>query len=64
MKIVITQPTRHDGKRYQPGDSLDIERAAGTALVKAHAAQEADPEATAKAKADADAKAKADQSAP
>ena len=67
MKIAILHPTRHDGKRLQPGDTVDIDRDAAKALIDAGAAEPADPKAAAKAKADADAaaaaKAKADAAA-
>jgi len=58
MKIAILHPTRHDGKRLQPGDTVDIDRGAAAALIDAGAAEAADPRA-AKTKADADAAAKA-----
>ena len=40
MKVTILQPARHDGKRYTPGDVVDISKPAAQALIACGAAEE------------------------
>ena len=40
MKVTILQPTRHDGKRYTPGDVADVSKSAAQALIACGAAEE------------------------
>ena len=40
MKVTILQPTRHDGKRYNPGDVADVSKTAAQALIACGAAEE------------------------
>ncbi len=41
MKITIMQPTRHDGRRYAPGEKVDVSKEAGAALIGCGAAEAA-----------------------
>lgn len=40
MKVTILQPTRHDGKRLNPGDVADVSKSAAQALIACGAAEE------------------------
>lgn len=40
MKVTILQPTRHDGKRYTPGDVADVSKSTAQALIACGAAEE------------------------
>jgi hypothetical protein len=40
MKVTILQPTRHDGKRYAPGDVADLPKPAAQALIACGSAEE------------------------
>lgn len=40
MKVTMLQPTRHDGKRYNPGDVADVSKPAAQALIACGAAEE------------------------
>lgn len=51
MKVTLLHPTRHDGRRYKAGESLEMERKAASALIDASAAEPFDPKPAAKADA-------------
>lgn len=54
MKLTILQPVRHDGKRLQPGDVVNVKDAAqARALVACGAAEDAEDAAKRSANADA-----------
>lgn len=40
MKVTMIQPTRHDGKRYAPGDVTDLPKPEAQALIACGAAEE------------------------
>lgn len=40
MKVTMLQPTRHDGKRYAPGDVVDLPKPAAQSLIACGAAEE------------------------
>lgn len=67
MKVRILQAAKCNGKRYQAGDTVEIDRGIATGLIDAGAAEPFDAKAAAKAeasaKAEAEAQAKADAEA-
>jgi len=45
MKTTFLHPTKHDGKRYAAGDTVEMDRGAAKALIDAHVAEPFDPKA-------------------
>lgn len=60
MKVRILQPTRYDGKRYNVGDTPEVDRVVAKGLIDAGSAEPFDPKAAARAAAEAKAAAQAE----
>lgn len=59
MKLKILSPVDYNGKRYQPGETAEVDRVAASQLIEVQAAEPFDARAAAKAEAEAKAAAQA-----